>query len=176
MSGEGQYQITTLFLFLFGVILRVIKNMEPHETFELPFSYGKSFITLLPRDPDWIYIFWEIIPEDVGNCKEKVNDFGSDSNLVLRVYNASPSARQKRQRDNYFDIEVSEWLGRRYVLWGTPNTIHSVAIGYRSKQGVFAAITRSEFVKSPRSENEHSSDPVFVKVSYDSSKPEIVEI
>lgn len=115
-----------------------------HGLGELPSGYGESRIVLLPRDPQWAYVYWDIPNEH----KEQLRHQGG-SRLALRFYDVtdvdldcqSPHSLQQYEcdemsRDWHLPIPVSD---RDYI----------VEIGYVCNDGRWLILARSAPVRVP---------------------------
>src|SRR3989338_3571590 len=83
------------------------KNTAPEaEHKALPEGYGTTEAALLPRDPNWMFIYWEITENSMKNLRR---DHGDDvlkkGRQVIRVYDVSGAA-DGGQPTKYFDIPV----------------------------------------------------------------------
>lgn len=63
-------------------------NIQPDTDHRaLPEGYGETMAAMLPRDPNWMFVYWEI----TGNSKARIaNEHGPDiyqkSRQVLRIH------------------------------------------------------------------------------------------
>ncbi|MBU0574392.1 MAG: DUF4912 domain-containing protein [Candidatus Margulisbacteria bacterium] len=99
--------------------------LGPQE-FQFPGGYGDNFITLLVRDPHWVFAYWEV-------HDNKAN--------ILRVYNTDSW--------EYFDISLF-CDAMSWYFNVRPNTSYCVDIGYITGDGKFVACARSNVVRTPR--------------------------
>ncbi len=116
--------------------------------FGLPADYGKDRLTLLVRDPWWIFAYWEVTPrreEEVWNLVRSRGSRGGQK--VLRVYDVTDGDISRSR--HFFDIEVQDSLGNWYVEVGAPDRAWVAEIGVRTDRGFFAFV-RSNVVRTPR--------------------------
>jgi hypothetical protein len=116
----------------------------------LPASYGDTKAVLLPRDPVWIYIYWEISQ----NMKDSLaGKFGADfnpSSTVLRIYDVTDIQFDGSNAHRYFDVAVNGSALSWYVNVGEFNRSWCADVGYILKNGTFVAVARSNSAIMPR--------------------------
>lgn len=119
------------------------------EHFIFPEKYGKDRIVLLIRDPYWTHAYWEINQGTIDRIRrENGDDVINSAKLVLRVkdiQNANPD-----KPNSFFDIEIAPGARNWYINVMKPNTTYCVEIGYRTQDGRFIMIARSNYVVTPR--------------------------
>lgn len=110
---------------------------------EIPREYGTNQITALVRDPWWIYAYWEVTPNGMGEANRRVAD--SETRLTLRVYDTTKQADMSQ----FWDIEIFQRIGNWYIDVGQPNHTYLIDVGMRSRDGNFATIARSNVAHTP---------------------------
>lgn len=126
-----------------------VKDPIPNsQGFQFPERYGNDDLVLLVRDPWWIYAYWEVTPQrdhEILGLIEKDGLF--DPCKVLRVYDVTD--KNPPDHHSFFDIEVS-FAGNWYVDVGKPDRQWFAEIGFRTREGRFFALVRSNVVRTPR--------------------------
>lgn len=114
---------------------------------ELPAGYGEDQITIMPRDPQVAYAYWEVTPARLEREKQW---FGWDSTLCVRVYDITGVQFNGNNAQGYYDQEISDRIGSWY--FGIDRPGHSLAadIGLRTPNGRFLTLARSNFITMPR--------------------------
>jgi hypothetical protein len=120
----------------------VMQKFEEQRGFELPPGYGDNRISVMVRDPYWLYSYWELNEKRVNEIKNELGDRFWRAKLILRVYHTSDWS--------FFDIQVSGGVGNWYINTGRPNTSYCIDIGYLTEDGVFICAARSNVVTTPR--------------------------
>ncbi len=110
---------------------------------EIPMEYGVSQVVALVRDPWWVYSYWEVPQEGIGEIRRKLDD--PDSRLTLRVYDVS----ERIDMTHFWDIEIHNRIGNWYVNVGRPDRDFLIDIGMKSRAGAFAALARSNSAHTP---------------------------
>ncbi len=132
--------------------LSVIEN--DNKINKLSENQRSSSITLLVRDPWWVYAYWEISPEDNKKYeldKITVNKSGKSipgenkklemNTMIVRVYHAI--------LNTHFDIPVHPKYRGWYFQIPEPNKSYYSEIGILNKNGKFTPIARSNLVMVP---------------------------
>jgi len=110
----------------------------PLEPGELPASYGKNRLVLLPVDPYLMYTYWELAsaaPPTTG------------ARAVLRFHESPISSGVEVSRP--FDVEVELAAGNWYVHLWSPEKIYHADLGVRSEDGTFLSLAQSNTVRTP---------------------------
>ncbi|NMB46981.1 MAG: DUF4912 domain-containing protein [Firmicutes bacterium] len=112
---------------------------------EVPTRYGEDYVVLLPRDPAWIFAYWEITPQAWSETKGGLHDH--ECQTVLRVYELD---HEKHEPQGHFDILVHPFSQAWHIQTGKLGGVFQAAIGIRTPKGTFREITRSNIVTTPR--------------------------
>jgi hypothetical protein len=116
---------------------------------ELPEGYGDNQITLLARDPEWIFAYWEI---NYHKIQEICQRFGPDAwergQHVLRVYDTTDLLFNGYNANHYFDIQISRFSRQWHVEVGQANRTYCIDRGLII-DNQFVVLARSNFVTTP---------------------------
>jgi hypothetical protein len=117
----------------------------------LPTSYGDTKIVALPRDPLWIYVYWEINKNKISALLGKLPPKAKSRAVwALRVYDITGVKFNGKNAVSSFDIFVAPESGSWHINCGRVNRVWCVEIGVVGPDGVFMAAARSNQVASPR--------------------------
>jgi len=120
---------------------------------DLPKGYGETKLILLPRDPYWMFAYWEISPQDWLRVKSEYGeDIHERSRLILRVYDVT-SIKERfdgENADRYFDIYITEVADNWYINVDLPNRSYCVDIGLLTDDNRFIMLARSNIVHMPK--------------------------
>jgi len=115
----------------------------------LPSEYGENDMTLMPVDPHRLFAFWEVREDTIGKY---------DGGLTIRLYDATGIDLDHVETGTYFDIAVSERIGRRYIdVRPEKEFVAAIGIIYESS---FITISRSHKVTTPRAGPSQQDDSV----------------
>ncbi|MGD0153621.1 MAG: DUF4912 domain-containing protein [Thermacetogeniaceae bacterium] len=123
--------------------------MTSQNTHGIPASYGDCQIAALPRDPNWLFVYWEI---NEAKREEIARHFGhwdwDQSRPVLRVYDTTNlyffDSRQQ------MEIAINDYANNWYIRTGQPNRTFCVELGRIRPDGSYIFLARSNFVSTPR--------------------------
>lgn len=125
------------------------KRIESKIKDVIPARYGETKIVILPRDPSWMFAYWEVV-EDV------VRKYENDK-WVLRVYDVTGVDFDGTNANSYFDIEINRAADNWYINLPQINRSWICDIGV-IKDGKFILIARSNVVHMPRGSVSHLTD------------------
>jgi len=113
--------------------------------------YKETKIALLPRDPKWIYAYWEIGEKTKGEVRRKRGeDIFLRSSLTLRFYDVTDIEFNGRNAHRQFDIKVNSEIGNWYVQVPESGRTYLSDIGLLTEKGEFIILSRSNKVSLPR--------------------------
>jgi uncharacterized protein len=111
---------------------------------DFPSGYGESRITLLPRNPEWAYVYWDVSNEAKAGLRQQ-----GGQHLALRLYD-STNVNLDIQAPHSIQEYPCEELAREWHL-AIPicDREYTVEIGYRTIDGRWLVLCRSASVKIP---------------------------
>ena len=118
-------------------------SAAPDPYADLPAGYGANRVVALPRDPVWIFTYWEATPEGSADGHQRLGD--PYARLTLRVYDLT----SQENLSAFFDIEVYHRIGSWYIDVGQGGRTYQVDVGLKSSKGSFATLARSNIVSTP---------------------------
>ncbi|HHW12045.1 MAG TPA: DUF4912 domain-containing protein [Firmicutes bacterium] len=130
--------------------------------FPLPSSYNETSITLLIRDPFWLYTYWDFSREVKENLEKMFGDW-QRTPLSLRVWEEQESGGME---PGFFNVPVNPVTGHWY-LNVQPNRRYTVELGYIAPSGEFVALARSNTVVTPRATVSEVIDEEWMLVEED---------
>src|ERR1700722_11870342 len=89
----------------------------PLEPGDLPASYGRNRLVLLPVDPYLIHVYWDL---------SSTAPPGAGVRPVLRFHESSPGIQQTRPFDVEVDFSTSSW----YVNLWSADKLYYAALGW----------------------------------------------
>ena len=115
----------------------------------LPSEYGKDRVVVLVRDPHWIHCYWELSRQTTSRAQTALGQDFETAQIALRLVKLGDR-----------DCGLGEQIVREFVLpdgarnWyldvPEPGTDYCVDVGFRSKNGRFYCMGRSNSVSTPR--------------------------
>jgi ABC-type phosphate transport system substrate-binding protein len=111
---------------------------------ELPLSYSESWITLLPRDPQWAYAYWDAPDEQ----KQALRQQGGQR-LALRFYDVTHLDLEHQKPHSLQQYECDEMAQDWYIPVPISDRDYIVEIGYVTNDGSWLILARSNAVRIP---------------------------
>ena len=118
---------------------------DPMLTEEPPHTYEMNKIVLLPVDPKFAFIYWEVREDTLNGV---LHAFGGKLNI--RVYDVTNIDFNGYNAHEWWDIEVYDRIGTWYLRHNRSDRNLVVDIGVKSHDGHFHVIDRSRAVYFPR--------------------------
>ncbi len=116
---------------------------------ELESSFDETLLVLLVRDPEWVFIYWEI--DDATRERFLIPRSGHDGRLMIRYYDVTDCNDAHLQNaSRMIDCEVNDFTSSWYQHLPEPNRMWCAEIGVISAEGEFLPICRSNTVHTPR--------------------------
>jgi len=146
---------------------------EPEHEFipDLPAGYYDDKITIMARDPEWIYAYWDISEEKRNLLKHTYGPRWDNSLPVMRVYDVTGIENfNGLNANNYFDIIINDYARSWYVHVGMPNRTYCVDLGRILSDGTYVVLARSNFTFTPRNSVSDKTDPDWLLVSENERK------
>ena len=114
----------------------------------LPEYYGEDKIVLLVRDPWWLFAYWEVTPGCEARVMAEISVKGlRRQKTVLRVYDLT--AASSGTPPVFFDIEIQHLNNNWYIDVGQPDREWAAEIGFKTEDGQFFVLIRSNTVRTP---------------------------
>lgn len=111
---------------------------------DLPDGYGESRVVLLPRDPQWAYVYWDI----PNSHKEELRRQGG-IRLALRFYDVTNIDVNSQRPHSMQQYECDELAREWYLPVPVSDRDYCVEIGYLTMDGRWLMLTRSAPVHTP---------------------------
>ncbi|HNW44510.1 MAG TPA: DUF4912 domain-containing protein [Elusimicrobiales bacterium] len=144
------------------------KNTTPEaEHKALPESYGTTEASLLPRDPNWMFIYWEIT-ENSKNAMRKQHgeDIFQKGRQVIRVHEMSGGDGGGK----YFDIPVMHDAKSWYVNVQESGKPYCCEVGLTLPDGSFIGLVKTNTVNLPAGRVSDVTDEKWMAVTADFDK------
>ena len=109
-------------------------------------EYGDHHLVLLPRDPYWTYMYWELQSDRIDQALASLGH-PHPVNWVLRVY--SPADTRRHAEAKYFDTPIDINARKGYLRLSPPGASFIAELGLVAPSGDFAVVTVSNIISLP---------------------------
>ena len=136
----------------------------------LPEGYGTTEAALLPRDPNWMFIYWEITENSRKNtCRQHGEDIFQKGRQVIRVYDVS-GITNGGAPSRYFDIPVMLEAKSWYVNVQEGGRAYCCEVGLVMPDGSFIGLVKTNTVNLPAGRVSDVTDEKWMAVTADFDK------
>ena len=119
-----------------------LDRQELNAGWVLPAAYGVDRIVLLPRDPYWLFTYWEMTPALSEGFFEKYGSAWHEGRGILRVYDNDAGGFQETE------INLTE-TGSWHMNVGSAAHLYHAELGKLLPDGRFVSILKSNTVRTP---------------------------
>lgn len=125
----------------------------------LPARYYETFVTIAPKDPFWLYAYWEI--DDQAESKARTA-LGKEVDLTytLRVYDITHIDFDGTNANEWIDYDGLH-MNNRYVNVKHDDATYCAEVGVRTEDGRFFAFSRSNILTMPRQSLSRRNDLIW---------------
>ncbi|HOW17022.1 MAG TPA: DUF4912 domain-containing protein, partial [bacterium] len=123
-----------------------VYHKDPMQTEEPPHTYDINKVVILPIDPKFAFIYWEVRQDTIDGV---ISAFGPGK-LTLRVYDVTNIEFNGYNAHEWWDMDVHHRFGTWYLRHNKSDRNLMVDIGIRGNDGNFHAIYRSKAIYFPR--------------------------
>jgi len=153
-----------------GHIKKEKNDPDPGQN-HLPGGYGSTEAVLLPRDPNWLFIYWEITDNSkAGICNKHGQDIFQRARQVIRVYDISGADSIDPDGQKSFDIPVRVDAKSWYINVHESDRRYRCELGLVTPEGGFISIVRTNSVNLPAGRVSASTDAQWLSVTPDFDK------
>lgn len=140
-----------------------VRQSFQEQSWSLPKGYGDTKVVLLIRDPHWLYSYWEINAQAVAEMQHKIGNDFSYSEINIRAYDITDIEFDGSNAHSYFDVAVGS-ADRWYINIPESNRSYVVDIGYKTPDGRFFIVCRSNVITAPRHSHSNNYDEEWMAV------------
>jgi hypothetical protein len=134
---------------------KIPESGGPRYTFstEIPETYDDFFIRAIPRDPEWLYVYWELPSGKTGKTLVEANHRQKNENqFILRLKESSTRGEHSLQQYNNtasIDLPVDLNKNYHYVKIPVPGKAYTVECGEIKSGGAFFPVSGTSFMSPP---------------------------
>jgi len=133
----------------------------------LPEGYGSTEAVLLPRDPFWMFTYWEISENTLNRLIKEIGvDNFEKSKKVIRVYKIGDNGMS----DGFFDVPIVLEAKNWYVNVSECGKTYECEIGIITPDGRYIGIVKTNRVTLPKSSVSDVIDEKWMSVNQEFEK------
>jgi len=141
------------------------------ESAPIPWGYGKDRIAALVRNPDHLYLYWEMTDEGIFAARGRLGPAGEHAWCNLRVYDTTGRDFDGTNANHYFDIRVERDQREYYLPVQRPSSTAYIEIGLKSHEGYFQPVARSGRAEFPRMSPSPNTSIAWMTVTSEDDGP-----
>jgi hypothetical protein len=139
-----------------------------YDSTELPSLKPRTVCVLIPRDPNFIYVYWDYTKHDIARAQRALKLKKEDLQLMLRVYDLT--------RDHAWDLNVGFSLKNQYIRVEQDNTDYCVELGASAQGHQFVPLKKSNIARTPPKTSSMRTDLIWQDIrTHKESAPFIKE-
>lgn len=109
---------------------------------ELPNRYNETRLTLMMRDPEWCFFYWDISDNDVSYHSLE------GRRISVRIFHVF--GYDITNGEIHRELDVNAIYGDRYINLAMPHAYFIGELGYYDAKGNFIVLARSNMIYAPR--------------------------
>ena len=128
-----------------------VKNVEIQDRYipdevdivrELPDRYNETKLTLMMRDPEWCFFYWDISDSDISYHSLE------GRRISVRIFHVF--GYDITNGEIHRELDVNAIYGDRYINLAMPHAYFIGELGYYDAKGNFIVLARSNMIYAPR--------------------------
>jgi len=162
--------VKTLPLHIKSVFKSIAKGPKYHFNAEIPNLYNETYMCAIPRDPHWLYVYWEISGKKLNEIRISVGDYlFTKAKRVLRLLDISDNGEITK---NHIDIEIDEFVNNKYIKVPQSGRTYIIEYGILFEDGRLFLPVRSNVLSIPRERVSQILDEEWSSVT----SPELIHL
>jgi hypothetical protein len=135
---------------------------------DIPDSYNETYMRALPRDPQWLFAYWEISESKRNELRANMGESAfSSAKRIVRLIDVTDINYDGANAERYVDIEINGFANNWYVQVPESGRSYVLELGFLSTTGKFYCATRSNIISVPRMGVSPLQDEEWATVSTD---------
>lgn len=128
-----------------------VRPAMPQDSADLPTGYGTTESYLLPKDPAWMFLFWEITSATFDYVRGQYGqDTLNQSRTVIRLYDITGvNYFDGNNANTYYDMPVVLDAKSWYIHAPQAGRSYIADLGFITPQGQFILLTRTNAITLP---------------------------
>ncbi len=132
-----------------GSLLKPLVQSRQTEA-DIPSGYGKTESYLLPKDPAWMFLFWEITQGTIDYLKSQFGAALNTARTIIRLHDVTGVTLFNGSNSvKYYDMPVIFEAKSWYINAPESGRAYIADLGYLTDDGRFILVTRSNATAIP---------------------------
>lgn len=131
----------------------LVRPIEKNNDLEqdIPTGYGKTESFLLPKDPNWLFLFWEIVSETIDCIRSQYpREVLENARTIIRLHDVTNIGNFTGNNSvAYYDMPVILEAKSWYINVPQPGKTYLAELGFLTADGNFILISRSNATLLP---------------------------
>ena len=147
--------------------------MNIFDSTDLPDLQAHTHCVLIPRDPNFIFAYWNYTEEDINRLCHQLN---GNYQLILRVYDTTLIKFNGLNANHTWDLDVGFSTKNWYIHVWQDNADYCAELGIHCSENRFIPLTRSNIVRTPPKSSSKRNDLIWQDIkAHKESQPYIEE-
>ncbi len=118
---------------------------------DIPDSYNDTYMRAMPRDPEWLFAYWELTESFLNSLKSKMGNAAFEkAKKILRLCDVTDIDYNGSNAQRYTDIEINDYANNWYVRVPEQGRAYVIECGFLTLDGKFYLAVRSNVITIPR--------------------------
>ena len=139
--------------------------------YELPTYNATTRITLIAKDPFWIYAYWEIADSSIEDVKRQLGGNLDGARFVDSRSDETYKDFNGFNANHLVDIEAGRYSNNWYISIWNDNASYLGEIGIVHHSGRFFPMARSNFAHTPRSGSSNRFEEIWMDLAQEDKFP-----
>jgi hypothetical protein len=145
------------------------------DNLDLPAGYNNTNLTLIPRNPYWIFAYWEISPSALEKLKKDIGKtLFERSSYKIRMHDVTAVDFNGKNSNSSFDVNIVPHKGNSYINLPCDNVNYCAELGISVPDGEFFPLTMSNYAAAPRLSSSPRSDLLWMDSKNKKRQPFVV--
>lgn len=119
-----------------------MQSVSSENFYKLPSGYNENRITLMARDPHWLFAYWEVSNDSKkAFCENFGEELWDKSIPVLKILNIS--------KNESFFVRINDFSNNWYINVADSNCLYSAEIGRKLSEDFFINLASSNLASAP---------------------------
>ena len=131
-----------------ALVKHIVKDVQAEA--DIPSGYGKTESFLLPKDPAWLFLFWEITSATLDYIKSQYGEALRQARTIIRLHDITGVALFDGSNSVcYYDMPVIFEARSWYINAPQSGRAYIADLGYLTADGQFILVSRSNATSLP---------------------------